>query len=207
MIKKAKKFFLLFLTMALTGSMLLTPVYASDSELIVNVDKAKQKYEQALKEYEQAPIKFLDDLMPDNWKIEDQKKALSDSKDEKVRTGYEKTKEGMNKELFSFEKLKKQADWLNSLNNRRAKDNNFSTEEKAHAPLKLCPTLILTAMMSSAITSGCGFSNGHVLWEAGGMPNKGYGECLCFTNIRDNPIELWYDSEKPDYDAGYVNHE
>ena len=207
MIKKAKKFFLLFLTMALTGSMLLTPVYASDSELIVNVDKAKQKYEQALKEYEQAPIKFLDDLMPDNWKIEDQKKALSDSKDEKVRTGYEKTKEGMNKELFSFEKLKKQADWLNSLNNRRAKDNNFSTEEKAHAPLKLCPTLILTAMMSSAITSGCGFSNGHVLWEAGGMPNKGYGECLCFTNIRDNPIELWYDSEKPDYDAGYGNHE
>ncbi len=74
MIKKAKKYFLFFLTMALTGSMLLTPVYASDSELIVNVDKAKQKYEQALKEYEQAPIKFLDDLMPDNWKIEDQKK-------------------------------------------------------------------------------------------------------------------------------------
>ena len=74
MIKKAKKFFLLFLTMALTGSMLLSPVYASDNEAIASVDKAKQKYEQALKEYEQAPIKFLDDLMPDNWKIEDQKK-------------------------------------------------------------------------------------------------------------------------------------
>lgn len=135
------------------------------------------------------------------------KKALANSENEKVRTGYEKVEKGIDKELFSFEKLKKQADWLNSLNDRRAKDNNFSTEEKAHAPLKLCPTLISSAMMSSAITSGCGFSEGHVLWEAGGMPNKGYGECLCFTNIRDNPIELWYDSEKPDYDAGYGNHE
>lgn len=76
MVKKEKRVLLFFFTMALTGSMLLPPVYASDSELIVNVDKAKQEYEQALKEYEQAPIKFLDDLMPDNWKIENQKKPL-----------------------------------------------------------------------------------------------------------------------------------
>lgn len=62
--------------MVLTGSMLLTPVYASDSELKANVDKAKQKYEQALTEYEKAPIKFLDNLMPDNWKIEDQKSSF-----------------------------------------------------------------------------------------------------------------------------------
>ena len=75
MIKKAKKCFLVLLTIALTGSMLLSPVYASDSELIVNVDKAKQEYEQALKEYEQAPIKILDDRMhSDIWKIENQKK-------------------------------------------------------------------------------------------------------------------------------------
>lgn len=73
-IKKAKKCFLVLLTIALTGSMLLSSVYASDNEVIANVDKAKQEYEQALKEYEQAPIIFLDDLMPDNWKIEDQKK-------------------------------------------------------------------------------------------------------------------------------------
>lgn len=103
MIKKAKKFFLLFLTMALTYSMLLTPVYASDSELIVNVDKAKQKYEQALKEYEQAPIKFLDERMhSDIWRIENQKKALANCKDDKVRLAYEKEKKQMDKVLFSF---------------------------------------------------------------------------------------------------------
>lgn len=75
MIKKAKKCFLVLLTIALTDSMLLSPVYASDNEAIANVDKAKQEYEQALKEYEQAPIKFLDDRMhSDIWKIENQKK-------------------------------------------------------------------------------------------------------------------------------------
>ncbi len=212
MIKKAKKFFLLFLTMALTGSMLLTPVYASDSELIVNVDKAKQKYEQALKEYEQAPIKFLDERMhSDIWRIENQKKALANCKDDKVRLAYEKEKKQMDKVLFSFKNLKKQADWLNSLNDRRAKDNNYTNDESAHQPLKLCPELISSAMISSMITKSCGYSSGHIFVKCtdSSVPNGGAIENLTADANEDDfdPMTHWYDWEKPHYDAGYGNSE
>lgn len=212
MIKKAKKFFLLFLTMALTGSMLLTPVYASDSELIVNVDKAKQKYEQVLKEYEQAPIKFLDERMhSDIWRIENQKKALANCKDDKVRLAYEKEKKQMDKVLFSFKNLKKQADWLNSLNDRRAKDNNYTNDESAHQPLKLCPELISSAMISSMITKSCGYSSAHVFFACTdeSVPNGGGTENLADGGFDDSfdPMTHWYDWEKPHYDAGYGNYE
>ncbi len=176
-----------------------TFAFAEDAEQDASSESlsdAQAAYESAQTAYDNGPITFLNERMSNSkYYVQNQENLLSTSSDSTVSTAYSKYSSRLHAS-FTFDNLRKQADWLDELNSRRANDDNF-TSTRNHAALKLSPELVATSMMSTMVS----YSNYyHALFNSSdkSLINLGYAENLAWGY--SNPLEGWYDEEKEIYD-------
>lgn len=178
------------------------------------IETAKQNLEQAKKEktdaeasvknaqtaYGNVGIDFLNSVISnDSYKIANWKKLLANSSDDKVKNAYDETTFN---EAFSVENLLRVATLLDTCNNYRKTDNNF-TEANNRVAMKLSPEMVVSATASAMVSRNQG---DHVLFNTGdneinriNFPNA--------TNWSENlargyqdPFDGWYTEEKEIYD-------
>ena len=222
------------LTIALSvgaiGTSAMPVLAASENNIDVlrkNVEKAQEEYDKAEADYDNGAIKFLESKMCDYHKNDftykkyeenirnatgtnaDGIRAAMKEQEKEFSTSDGKIDEQKKKNFFrswiSFDNLKLQAKWLDSLNQRRATDTNF-TDQWNKDPLSLNPELIMDSMMSAMVTYYDGFENGHIMYKSS-VP-KAINRCSENLALGYNePIKGWYDEELVLYNNGSRDYE
>ena len=192
-----------------------------------NVEKAQEAYDKAETDYDNGAIKFLESKMCDYHKNDftykkyeenirnatgtnaDGIRAAMKEREKEFSTSDGKIDEQKKKNFFrswiSFDNLKLQAKWLDSLNQRRATDTNF-TDQWNKDPLLINPELIMDSMMSAMVTYYDGFENGHIMYKSS-VP-KAINRCSENLALGYNePIKGWYDEELVLYNNGSRDYE
>lgn len=161
---------------------------------------AKEKLEAAQIAYGNVGINFLNSVISnDSYKIANWKKLLANSSDDKVKNAYDETTFD---EAFSVDNLLRVATLLDTCNNYRKSDNNF-TEANNRVAMKLSPELVVSATASAMVSRN---QMDHVLFNTGdneikriNFPNA--------TNWSENiawgysdPFNGWYVKEKEIFD-------
>ena len=192
-----------------------------------NVEKAQEAYDKAETDYDNGAIEFLESKMCDYHKNDftykkyeenirnasgtnaDGIRAAMKEREKEFSTSDGKIDEQKKKNFFrswiSFDNLKLQAKWLDSLNQRRATDTNF-TDQWNKDPLLINPELIMDSMMSAMVTYYDGFENGHIMYKSS-VP-KAINRCSENLALGYNePIKGWYDEELVLYNNGSRDNE
>ena len=192
-----------------------------------NVEKAQEEYDKAEADYDNGSIEFLESKMCDYHKNDftykkyeenirnasgtnaDGIRAAMKEREKEFSTSDGKIDEQKKKNFFrswiSFDNLKLQAKWLDSLNQRRATDTNF-TDQWNKDPLLINPELIMDSMMSAMVTYYDGFENGHIMYKSS-VP-KAINRCSENLALGYNePIKGWYDEELVLYNNGSRDNE
>lgn len=222
------------LTIALSvgaiGTSAMPVLAASENNIDVlrkNVEKAQEAYDKAETDYDNGAIEFLESKMCDYHKNDftykkyeenirnasgtnaDGIRAAMKEREKEFSTSDGKIDEQKKKKFFrswiSFDNLKLQAKWLDSLNQRRATDTNF-TDQWNKDPLLINPELIMDSMMSAMVTYYDGFENGHIMYKSS-VP-KAINRCSENLALGYNePIKGWYDEELVLYNNGSRDNE
>lgn len=178
-----------------------TEMTAAQAKYEQDLQKAKENLEAAQTAYDNVGIDFLNSVISnDSYKIANWKKLLANSSDDKVKNAYDETTFN---EAFSVDNLLRVATLLDTCNNYRKSDNNF-TEANNRVAMKLSPELVVSATASALISRN---QEGHVLFNTGdneinkiNFPNA--------TNWSENlargyqdPFDGWYTEEKEIFDS------
>lgn len=165
-----------------------------------DLQDAKEKLEAAQTAYGNVGTDFLNSVISnDSYKIANWKKLLANSSDDKVKNAYDETTFN---EAFSVENLLRVATLLDTCNNYRKSDNNF-TEANNRVAMKLSPEMVVSATASAMVSRN---QMAHVLFRTDdaeidkiNFPNA--------TNWSENiawgysdPYDGWYVKEKKIYD-------
>ena len=165
-----------------------------------DLQDAKEKLDAAQTAYGNVGIDFLNSVISnDSYKIANWKNLLANSSDDKVKNAYDETTFN---EAFSVENLLRVATLLDTCNNYRKTDNNF-TEANNRVAMKLSPELVVSATASAMVSRN---QMAHVLFRTDdaeidkiNFPNA--------TNWSENiawgysdPYDGWYVKEKKIYD-------
>ena len=174
-----------------------------------DLQDAKEKLEAAQTAYGNVGTDFLNSVISnDSYKIANWKKLLANSSDDKVKNAYDETTFN---EAFSVENLLRVATLLDTCNNYRKSDNNF-TEANNRVAMKLSPEMVVSATASAMVSRN---QMAHVLFRTDdaeidkiNFPNA--------TNWSENiawgysdPYDGWYVKEKKIYDnkeEGVIGH-
>lgn len=177
-----------------------TEMAAAQTKYEQDLQDAKEKLKAAQTAYGNVGIDFLNSVISnDSYKIANWKKLLANSSDDKVKNAYDETTFN---EAFSVENLLRVATLLDTCNNYRKTDNNF-TEANNRVAMKLSPEMVVSATASAMVSRNQG---DHVLFNTGdneinriNFPNA--------TNWSENlargyqdPFDGWYTEEKEIYD-------
>lgn len=177
-----------------------TEMAAAQTKYEQDLQDAKEKLKAAQTAYDNVGIDFLNSVISnDSYKIANWKKLLANSSDDKVKNAYDETTFN---EAFSVENLLRVATLLDTCNNYRKTDNNF-TEANNRVAMKLSPEMVVSATASAMVSRNQG---DHVLFNTGdneinriNFPNA--------TNWSENlargyqdPFDGWYTEEKEIYD-------
>ncbi len=163
---------------------------------IEDYNNAQKELSQAKANQKNGPVLFLNSLVSDeSYSVDNQIARIAKTSDSTVKASYKKYGSKWYSQ-FTYSNLKRQATLLNELNNRRAKDNNF-TKAANRSALKIDPDLVVTAMMSAMISSN---KIDHTLFlsDDDNLINLGAAENLSWGY--GNPLKGWYDEEKKIYD-------
>lgn len=165
-----------------------------------DLQKAKENLEAAQTAYDNVGIDFLNSVISnDSYKIANWKKLLANSSDDKVKNAYDETTFN---EAFSVDNLLRVATLLDTCNNYRKSDNNF-TEANNRVAMKLSPELVVSATASAMISRN---QMAHVLFRTDdaeidkiNFPNAtNWSENIAWRY--SDPYDGWYVKEKKIYD-------
>ena len=177
-----------------------TEMTAAQAKYEQDLQKAKENLEAAQTAYDNVGIDFLNSVISnDSYKIANWKKLLANSSDDKVKNAYDETTFN---EAFSVKNLLELADLLDTCNNYRKTDNNF-TEANNRVAMKLSPELVVSATASAMVSRNQG---DHVLFNTGdneinriNFPNAtNWSENIAWRY--SDPYDGWYVKEKKIYD-------
>ena len=177
-----------------------TEMTAAQAKYEQDLQKAKDNLEAAQTVYDNVGIDFLNSAISnDSYKIANWKKLLANSSDDKVKNAYDETTFN---EAFSVENLLRVATLLDTCNNYRKTDNNF-TEANNRVAMKLSPELVVSATASAMVSRN---QMAHVLFRT----NDAEIDKINFPNATNwseniawgysDPYDGWYVKEKKIYD-------
>lgn len=177
-----------------------TEMTAAQAKYEQDLQKAKENLEAAQTAYDNVGIDFLNSVIfNDSYKIANWKKLLANSSDDKVKNAYDETTFN---EAFSVDNLLRVATLLDTCNNYRKSDNNF-TEANNRVAMKLSPELVVSATASAMISRN---QMAHVLFRTDdaeidkiNFPNAtNWSENIAWRY--SDPYDGWYVKEKKIYD-------
>lgn len=177
-----------------------TEMTAAQAKYEQDLQKAKENLEAAQTAYDNVGIDFLNSVISnDSYKIANWKKLLANSSDDKVKNAYDETTFN---EAFSVDNLLRVATLLDTCNNYRKSDNNF-TEANNRVAMKLSPELVVSATASAMISRN---QMAHVLFRTDdaeidkiNFPNAtNWSENIAWRY--SDPYDGWYVKEKKIYD-------
>lgn len=177
-----------------------TEMTAAQAKYEQDLQKAKENLEAAQTAYDNVGIDFLNSVISnDSYKIANWKKLLANSSDDKVKNAYDETTFN---EAFSVDNLLRVATLLDTCNNYRKSDNNF-TEANNRVAMKLSPELVVSATASAMVSRN---QMAHVLFKTDdaeidkiNFPNAtNWSENIAWRY--SDPYDGWYVKEKKIYD-------
>ena len=177
-----------------------TEMTAAQAKYERDLQDDKEKLDAAQTAYDNVGIDFLNSVISnDSYKIANWKKLLANSSDANIKNVYDETTFN---EAFSVKNLLELADLLDTCNNYRKTDNNF-TEANNRVAMKLSPELVVSATASAMVSRN---QVGHVLFNTGdneinriNFPNAtSWSENLAWGN--SDPYDGWYVKEKKRFD-------
>lgn len=177
-----------------------TEMTAAQAKYEQDLQKAKENLDAAQTAYDNVGIDFLNSVISnDSYKIANWKKLLANSSDDKVKNAYDETTFN---EAFSVDNLLRVATLLDTCNNYRKSDNNF-TEANNRVGMKLSPELVVSATASAMVSRN---QMAHVLFRTDDVeidkinfPNAtNWSENIAWRY--SDPYDGWYVKEKKIYD-------
>lgn len=177
-----------------------TEMTAAQAKYEQDLQKAKENLEAAQTAYDNVGIDFLNSVISnDSYKIANWKKLLANSSDDNVKNAYDETTFN---EAFSVDNLLRVATLLDTCNNYRKSDNNF-TEANNRVAMKLSPELVVSATASAMVSRN---QMAHVLFRTDdaeidkiNFPNAtNWSENIAWRY--SDPYDGWYVKEKKIYD-------
>lgn len=177
-----------------------TEMTAAQAKYEQDLQKAKENLEAAQTAYDNVGIDFLNSVISnDSYKIANWKKLLANSSDDKVKNAYDETTFN---EAFSVENLLRVATLMDTCNNYRKTDNNF-TEANNRVAMKLSPELVVSATASAMVSRN---QVAHVMYQTSdsaisknNFPGASHRAENLSWGYRD-PFDRWYTEEKKVYD-------
>ena len=177
-----------------------TEMTAAQAKYEQDLQKAKENLEAAQTAYDNVGIDFLNSVISnDSYKIANWKKLLANSSDDKVKNAYDETTFN---EAFSVDNLLRVATLLDTCNNYRKSDNNF-TEANNRVSMKLSPELVVSATASAMISRN---QVAHVMYQTSdsaisknNFPGASHRAENLSWGYRD-PFDGWYKEEKEIFD-------
>lgn len=177
-----------------------TEMTAAQAKYDRDLQDANEKLEASQTAYGNVGIDFLNSVISnDSYKIANWKKLLANSSDDKVKNAYDETTFN---EAFSVKNLLELADLLDTCNNYRKTDNNF-TEANNRVAMKLSPELVVSATASAMVSRN---QIDHVLYQtldSSISKNNFPGASHSAENLSwgsSNPFNRWYTEEKKIFD-------
>lgn len=177
-----------------------TEMTAAQAKYEQDLQKAKENLEAAQTAYDNVGINFLNSVISnDSYKIANWKKLLANSSDDKVKNAYDETTFD---EAFSVKNLLELADLLDTCNNYRKTDDNF-TEANNRVAMKLSPELVVSATASAMVSRN---QVAHVMYQTSDSAiskNNFPGASHRAENLSwgsSNPFNGWYVKEKEIFD-------
>ena len=177
-----------------------TEMTAAQAKYERDLQDAKEKLDAAQTAYDNVGIGFLNSVISnDSYKIANWKKLLANSSDDKVKNAYDETTFD---EAFSVKNLLELADLLDTCNNYRKTDDNF-TEANNRVAMKLSPELVVSATASAMVsrnqyehvmnhTSDTTIADNNYPGASHRAENLSWGS--------SNPFNGWYLKEKKRFD-------
>lgn len=177
-----------------------TEMTAAQAKYDKDLQDAREKLEAAQTAYDNVGIDFLNSVISnDSYKIANWKKLLANSSDANIKNAYDETTFN---EAFSVKNLLELADLLDTCNNYRKTDNNF-TGANNRVAMKLSPELVVTATASAMVSRN---QIDHVLYQTSDSSiskNNFPGASHRAENLSwgsSNPFNGWYVKEKERFD-------
>lgn len=174
---------------------------AAQAKYEQDLQKAKENLDAAQTAYDNVGIDFLNSVISnDSYKIANWKKLLANSSDDNVKNAYDETTFN---EAFSVKNLLELADLLDTCNNYRKTDDNF-TEANNRVAMKLSPELVVSATASAMVSRN---QVAHVMYQTSDSAiskNNFPGASHSAENLSwgsSNPFNGWYTEEKKAYDS------
>ena len=178
-----------------------TEMTAAQAKYEQDLQKAKENLEAAQTAYDNVGIDFLNSVISnDSYKIANWKKLLANSSDDNVKNAYDETTFN---EAFSVKNLLELADLLDTCNNYRKTDDNF-TEANNRVAMKLSPELVVSVTASAMVSRN---QVAHVMYQTSDSAiskNNFPGASHSAENLSwgsSNPFNGWYTEEKKAYDS------
>ncbi len=178
-----------------------TEMTAAQAKYEQDLQKAKENLEAAQTAYDNVGIDFLNSVISnDSYKIANWKKLLANSSDDSIKSAYDETTFN---EAFSVKNLLELADLLDTCNNYRKTDDNF-TEANNRVAMKLSPELVVSATASAMVSRN---QVAHVMYQTSDSAiskNNFPGASHSAENLSwgsSNPFNGWYTEEKKAYDS------
>lgn len=177
-----------------------TEMTAAQAKYEQDLQKAKENLDAAQTAYDNVGIDFLNSVISnDSYKIANWKKLLANSSDDNVKNAYDETTFN---EAFSVKNLLELADLLDTCNNYRKTDDNF-TEANNRVAMKLSPELVVSATASAMVsrnqyehvmnhTSDTTIADNNYPGASHRAENLSWGS--------SNPFNGWYVKEKKRFD-------
>lgn len=173
---------------------------AAQAKYEQDLQKAKENLEAAQTAYDNVGIDFLNSVISnDSYKIANWKKLLANSSDDSIKSAYDETTFN---EAFSVKNLLELADLLDTCNNYRKTDDNF-TEANNRVAMKLSPELVVSATASAMVSRN---QVAHVMYQTSDSAiskNNFPGASHSAENLSwgsSNPFNGWYVKEKKRFD-------
>lgn len=177
-----------------------TEMTAAQAKYEQDLQKAKENLDAAQTAYDNVGIDFLNSVISnDSYKIANWKKLLANSSDDNVKNAYDETTFN---EAFSVKNLLELADLLDTCNNYRKTDDNF-TEANNRVAMKLSPELVVSATASAMVSRN---QVAHVMYQTSDSAiskNNFPGASHSAENLSwgsSNPFNGWYVKEKKRFD-------
>ena len=178
-----------------------TEMTAAQAKYEQDLQKAKENLEAAQTAYDNVGIDFLNSVISnDSYKIANWKKLLANSSDDNVKNAYDETTFN---EAFSVKNLLELADLLDTCNNYRKTDDNF-TEANNRVAMKLSPELVVSVTASAMVSRN---QVAHVMYQTSDSAiskNNFPGASHSAENLSwgsSNPFNGWYTEKKKAYDS------
>lgn len=177
-----------------------TEMTAAQAKYDRDLQDANEKLEVTQIAYGNVGIDFLNSVISnDSYKIANWKNLLANSSDNSIKSVYDETTFN---EAFSVKNLLELADLLDTCNNYRKTDDNF-TEANNRVAMKLSPELVVSATASAMVSRN---QVAHVMYQTSdsaisknNFPGASHRAENLSWGYRD-PFDGWYKEEKEIFD-------